>query len=235
MPPELGGTPVEAERGQATADGDASTPLRCERGLSSRSPGTTRKSEQNQRWFKGLKVVPDRHRRGDPGGGRGLGARVADGRRRRADRRARGPAAAPAVPAELDQLPVDLRAAQAREVPLPRPRRPLRRGPDREALLAARVEGLVSQENAAWVSHQHEATTRSGRRSERGTERIGARAGTEGLHQLPARGHLRPRRAPVRLDGGAIRRPQRVHGRRPRAGDRLRRADHRRGLAPATC
>ena len=34
--------------------------------------------------------------------------------------------------------------------------------PDREALLAERVEGLVSQEHAAWVSHRKEATKQMG-------------------------------------------------------------------------
>ncbi|MEA2439243.1 MAG: hypothetical protein QOH76_667 [Thermoleophilaceae bacterium] len=39
---------------------------------------------------------------------------------------------------------------------------PYTRAPRPEALLAERVEGLVSQEHAAWVSQQQEATSRSG-------------------------------------------------------------------------
>jgi Protein of unknown function (DUF4231) len=34
--------------------------------------------------------------------------------------------------------------------------------PNRESLLAERVEGLVSQEHAAWVSHREEASKRIG-------------------------------------------------------------------------
>jgi Protein of unknown function (DUF4231) len=39
---------------------------------------------------------------------------------------------------------------------------PYTKAPRREALLAERVEGLVSQEHAAWVSQQQEATKRPG-------------------------------------------------------------------------
>jgi hypothetical protein len=39
---------------------------------------------------------------------------------------------------------------------------PYTKAPRPEALLAERVEGLVSQEHAAWVSQQQEATKRSG-------------------------------------------------------------------------
>jgi Protein of unknown function (DUF4231) len=42
---------------------------------------------------------------------------------------------------------------------------PYTAAPRREALLAERVEGLVSQEHAAWVSQQQEASKRSGEAS----------------------------------------------------------------------
>src|SRR6266508_1846766 len=42
---------------------------------------------------------------------------------------------------------------------------PYTKAPRREALLAERVEGLVSQEHAAWVSQQQEASKRPGEAS----------------------------------------------------------------------
>ena len=72
-----------------------------------------------------------------------------------------------------------------------------------DALLAARVEGLVSQENAAWVATPRATPATSGRRRMTpGNRRKYRTAGAEGVHQLPAPGDLRLRRAPLRLDGG---------------------------------
>ena len=62
--------------------------------------------------------------------------------------------------------------------------------------MAERVEGLVSQEQAAWVSHYEEPSKQTGRAVER--------IGPEGFHQLPARGHRRTRRPLVRHDGGPL-------------------------------
>src|SRR4051794_8715244 len=104
---------------------------------------------------QGAEGLPDRHGRRHPGGRRRLGSRGGDRRGGRAHRGAGRPPAASAVPAELDHLPVHLRAASPREVPVPLARRILRsrRAPRCHAgragggpgLAGARRLGLASQ------------------------------------------------------------------------------------------
>ena len=56
MPPELGGTPVEAERGQASADGDATSAAAVRARLEDQIAWYDAQEPANQRWFKRLKV-----------------------------------------------------------------------------------------------------------------------------------------------------------------------------------
>jgi hypothetical protein len=160
MPAELGGTPVEAERDRATADGDAASASPVRARLEEQIAWYDTNSERNQHRFKELKVcqivvaaaIPVAAAASAPlwliGGGGALIV-VLEG---------------------LQQLQQYQQNWTAYRSTCERLRHekflflggagPYARASHPESLLAARVEGLVSQEHAAWVSHQHDETSK---------------------------------------------------------------------------
>ena len=134
-------------------------------------------------------------------------AAVADGRGRRVDRRPGGAPAAPAVPAELDDLSLHLQNGSAREVPLPRSApgpTPRGRTPRRCWPSASRASSPRSMPRGS--SHQRGGWQAGGGGD--GNEHSGARPVRVGpsLHQLPAPGDRRLRRTPLRRHLRALRR-----------------------------
>ena len=160
MPPELGGTPVEAERGQASADGDATSAARGSSAAGGADRLVRRQQREEPASVQGAQDLPDRRRGGDPGGGRDLAPVWLMG----------GGGALIVVVEGLQQLQQYQQNWTAYRSTCERLKHEkflylARAGPyvmasNRDSLLAARVEGLVSQEHAAWVSHQHEETTK---------------------------------------------------------------------------
>ncbi|HEY4597181.1 MAG TPA: DUF4231 domain-containing protein [Thermoanaerobaculia bacterium] len=158
MPAEVGGTQVEAEQRQATADGDAASASAVRARLEEQIAWYDRNSEKNQHRFKELKVcqivvaaaIPVAAAASAPvwllGGGGALIV-VLEGLQ------------------QLQQYQQNWTTYRSTCERLKHEKflflgraGPYATASNRESLLAARVEGLVSQEHAAWVSHQHEET-----------------------------------------------------------------------------
>ena len=160
MPPELGGTPVEAERGQASADGDATSASAVRARLEEQIAWYDANSEKNQHRFKELKIcqivvaaaIPVAAATSAPvwlmGGGGALIV-VVEGLQQLQQYQQNWTA----YRSTCERLKHEKFLYLARAGPYAT-------ASNRESLLAARVEGLVSQEHAAWVSHQHEETTK---------------------------------------------------------------------------
>jgi Protein of unknown function (DUF4231) len=160
MPPELGGTPVEAERGQATADGDAASASPVRARLEEQIAWYDANSEKNQHRFKELKVcqivtaaaIPVAAAASAPvwlmGGGGALIV-VMEGLQQLQQYQQNWTA----YRSTCERLRHEKFLFLGRAGPYATASKP-------ESLLAARVEGLVSQEHAAWVSHQQEETSK---------------------------------------------------------------------------
>ena len=160
MPPELGGTPVEAERGQATADGDASNASPVRARLEQQISWYDANSEKNQHRFKELKVcqivvaaaIPVAAAAEAPvwlmGGGGALIV-VLEGFQQLQQYQQNWTS----YRVTCERLKHEKYLFLGRAGPYAAAQNP-------ESLLAARVEGLVSQEHAAWVSHHREETTK---------------------------------------------------------------------------
>jgi uncharacterized protein DUF4231 len=156
MPPELGGTPVEAERGQATADGDAASHSPARARLEDQIAWYDTKSEKNQHRFKELKVCQIVIAAAIPVAAAGSAPLWLMG----------GGGALIVVMEGLQQLQQYQQNWTTYRVTCERLKHekflflshagPYARASNAESLLATRVEGLVSQEHAAWVSHHRE-------------------------------------------------------------------------------
>jgi hypothetical protein len=159
MPPELGGTPVESERGQVTADGDAVSFSPARARLEDQIAWYDASSEQNQRRFKQLKVcqiviaaaIPVAAATSAPvwlmGGGGALIV-VMEGLQQLQQYQQNWAT----YRSTCERLKHEKFLFLGRAGPYAASR-------NREQLLAARVEGLVSQEHAAWVSHHREQSS----------------------------------------------------------------------------
>jgi Protein of unknown function (DUF4231) len=160
MPPELGGTPVEAERGQATADGDAASASPVRARLEQQISWYDANSERNQHRFKELKVcqivvaaaIPVAAATTAPVwlmGGGGAVIVVLEGLQQLQQYQQNWTS----YRVTCERLKHEKYLFLGRAGPYAAASNP-------ESLLAARVEGLVSQEHAAWVSHHREETTK---------------------------------------------------------------------------
>jgi hypothetical protein len=159
MPPELGGTPVEAQRGQVSADGDTASDSPARARLEDQIAWYDTQSEKNQHRFKQLKVcqlvlaaaIPVAAATSAPvwlmGGGGALIV-VMEGLQQLQQYQQNWTT----YRSTCERLKHEKFLFLGRAGPYAASRNP-------ERLLAARVEGLVSQEHAAWVSHHREPSS----------------------------------------------------------------------------
>jgi uncharacterized protein DUF4231 len=157
---ELGSPPTIEQAPEPSGAATAATPA-WER-LETQIAWYDRKSNQNQRWFKRLKVLQIV-----------LAAAIPVAAAFKIDPEAMGAAGALIVVIEgLQQLQQYQQKWTTYRSTCERLKHdkylflahagPYTKAPRPEALLAERVEGLVSQEHAAWVSQQQETTKRQG-------------------------------------------------------------------------
>jgi uncharacterized protein DUF4231 len=160
MAAELGGTPVEAQGSQASADGGAASASPVRARLEEQIAWYDANSEKNQHRFKELKVcqivvaaaIPVAAAASAPlwliGGGGALIV-VLEGLQQLQQYQQNWTSYRSTCERLRHEKFLFLGSAG-----------PYAAAANPESLLAARVEGLVSQEHAAWVSHQHEETSK---------------------------------------------------------------------------